>query len=142
MLALPTTPLTLIAAPGPGKMILPIVATISERNYVADYTNINANALLNLDNSGGNGSTLTESNNNTDGGSSNLLAAGGNGMMLFSSYQSIQSSILRPASAMNPANFDNAPLQLRMDNQGSGNLTGGDVSQQFVITVLYEIANL
>lgn len=127
--ALPTTPITLIAAPGSGKRIVPIKG-VWRAVIVAAYTNINATfSKLRLVY----GNNLWEASTAvTDGVSpaelSSLIATTGTRSVPLHEWDD------QPQPA---ANVENAALGISMDNNSSGDLTGGNVGNSLVVSFSY-----
>lgn len=148
ILTLPTTPFELIAAPGGGKAILPIRAVLIFPAAVP-YTNIDPDAFAffglagaeeagYLPNDPSLGIPLTQC--------SDLFGSTGAAMKIMTwPYQNDQGSangwgIL--TFVQDYAALDNLALQLSLNNNGAGNLAGGDPANTMTIRVIYEEVDL
>lgn len=137
MLALPTTPINLVAAPGVGKKLVAISTIITLKNWVANYTNIAANAELAIGNQHSFPTLMLQSQGSQV---SNLLAAGESAFNIaLASMPSDQINTTSQSGYLD-ADFDNLPLQLRMTNGANGNLTGGNAAQSIVVEVYYMLS--
>jgi len=140
--ALPTTPIEIIAAQGSDKMIFAVFATLQLKNYVADYTNIDATASLQLVSTGTSAGTLVNVAQNLGTSLGNILAAGDNTLNWLQLYQGIVSNTIVPATGSIPSDFNNQNLAIKINNQGDGNLTDGDSSTTLKVTVYYVVVDL
>lgn len=140
--ALSTTPITLIAAPGAGKMIVPIAVVMNLKSWVADYTNINVSSILRILYAAGTVEPIVIGSNATSLSVTNLLGFSGNRPSIYGIRSNVVSSTLRPVSSFAQAEPINTALQMSINNQGSGDLTGGNAAQSLIVTVLYEIVNI
>lgn len=150
--ALPTTPLQLVAAPGAGKMLVPIRAIIMYGSGGTGYTNINASlAGLFLAYTGA--APLASSfliddpklaTPITD--FSDMFASTGGFSWTFTwPYQNDRGSannwgILGQLATY--ADEEDLPIMLVGENNGSGDWTGGNAGNSIIIRVLYEEVDL
>ena len=135
VLTLPTAGITLVSAIA-GAVIFPIAA-LARLSWVADYTNIDAAAQFKI--SCGD-LELTHLNETVAGSTvSDLLAAGGTFSVAFG-------GLLTPVSGNQTipiAGLDDVavgvgqPLTVFINNQASGNLTGGDPGNVLQLTTFY-----
>jgi len=152
--ALPTTPITLVAAPGSGKRIkLLAPPSLHLDNTAGVYTNINttyaaisvdwagswaAGALLN-DNAASPALTqVTYFLNTSHAYISDLTVP----YMLADSIERWVYSGEVDASGQPIANEDNVALKISVDNNGSGNFTGGNAANTLKVVVYYAIETL
>jgi len=150
--ALPTTPVTIIAAPGANKLLVPHVA-LAHMKWVGNYTNINATSSISIDTAG---NFLTSLAEDTLGGVTALLAGGGpdGSWVPFVIQQIAQAKVTTATPAVNPhfhhgvadsgsydADIVNVPLTISMENVGDGPLTGGNASNVLQISVAYYVLN-
>lgn len=136
---LPTAPMQIIVAPGDGKLIMPLFATAALR-WFADYTNIDANATLNIrytDSSFFAVSSLLELNSDV----SNLLALGEDSFAYLPGRGQVRgTTFCGGALALSP--MINKGLTLSIGNAASFDLTGGDAENSLKFTVYYTIVDL
>lgn len=152
--ALPTTPFTIVAAPGAGKILWP-KNTLLLFNYTAPYTNINGVSGLYASITGLTGSTVVQND-------SSLNAVSGRGFYDPTTGITLLSEFLAPVvdvgmmltypftDSRGAANWDgpltyvfgsatvaNQPLQLQLNNSGSGDLTGGNAANTLMVVTEY-----
>ena len=140
--ALPTTPITVLAAPGAGLVNLPLWWTLKADFSAGAYTNIDAAAYASIEWAGI--PTQASGYIANDAGSDPVLA----GMTTFFGSATDWYHILRPyqyqtepasdewghfSSILAIGNIDNEVLRLTINNGGSGNLTGGNGSNSLEI---------
>jgi hypothetical protein len=154
--ALPGTDVELVAAPGSGKLILPLYA-IFITNFAVAYSGIDANTdfpaiwvsqqtspiylteFIDSDESVVDQTSLTQL----------LTTTNEFGRVTYTLLPQSTSYIQAPTGAtlvapsggsFNPDEYDNLPLKIGADN--SGNFTGGDPANSLQITVLYTVLDL
>lgn len=148
ILALPTTPFTLVAAQGPGSILLPIRGLLTT-SFVAPYTNINAGAFLSI------ALGVFPATNvpfNFIPNDASIVAGSPTGFSdLFASTTPKRQDLVPWANTegvdewgpLTGANarttVDNQPLIMAVDNQGNGALTGGDPSNTLSGFIAYLI---
>jgi hypothetical protein len=153
ILALPTTAVEVLAAPGANKLIVPLVILLHMK-WVADYGNINATAMLKADLAGNFIVGLRES---VLSGITSLLAGGGpdGTWVSLGLNNAIAQGVTTTAtpninththpigadSGFYDADLVNVPLTISMDNQGSGVLTGGDADNELQVSAAYYLLN-
>ncbi len=156
MKALPTTPLTLLAAPGSGKRIKVLGATLSVNQSGGAYTNVNvtycALTIGNpadqwigvLVNDSGVASPLSQvtkllATDTTPRIVDFLLPASVAAQATTTPAQLyvVPGALTYPGDAA--SNWNNAVVQLRMDNNSSGNLTGGHASNAHAVLLYYVV---
>lgn len=138
ILAWTTTELTLVPAPGDGKIIIPTSAQIWWTNYVADYTNINAAAVLVLYTSE---TKLQQPNQAVSTGVANILAPGFASIAYLFPQANVSGGLLYPISGNPLADETNKPLKMYLENS-AGPLTGGNAANTLKINVNYYIVTL
>lgn len=134
---LPTTPITIIPAPGPNKsLIVPLTLGFGFGHllldWTANYTNLDAQLSINFENVGAPYVNLSSSL------SQQFLAWGEDVVWQigFSDFGGSGSG-LQSMSFMN-----NQPVRISITNGVSGNLTGGHANNTLTISLLYNILNL
>lgn len=144
--ALPTTPFSLIAAPGADKIIVPI--------NIFNYVDCNAGAYTNIDSGGWaavriNGWDICSYIGDTDtsGVDANLAAILGavndHGFAFIPQQQpSLFSGWWLNVARFKGADLVNQPLTLEIDNNGSGNLTGGNAANVWKLSGFYYVMDL
>lgn len=151
--ALPTTGITLVAAPGAGIMVLPTHAVLIPSGFGANpYTNINASGYGGIVwGTGGNliGSQAMDYLPNDAGNSLALLTDFLNGddiWILTTAKYGTEASLdgwgttyHKPGDV---AVASNLPLQIGISNSGGGNLTGGNAANTLKIRIVYSLINL
>lgn len=147
--ALPTTPFEIVPAPGAGKAILPVRMTLFFKSGATAYTNIDPDLAEVAIEFGGEVSGLM-GNDSSLGVPLTMVTAffGSTGGLLkvFTwPYQddrgaANQWGILTYEWAY--ADIENLPLLLSFNNNGAGDLTGGDAANEMVARTLYEEVEL
>jgi hypothetical protein len=147
--ALPTTPITLVAAPGAGFRIKVIAATLRINASAGAYTNINATyASMQIETAGGQWLSIAISNDSSISLTklSDILAANNRTVDLpvpfitaVSDGSSGYESYVQPVTNTNTSSVDNALVRLAVDNNGSGVFTGGNAANSLKATVYYAI---
>jgi hypothetical protein len=146
--ALPTTPITTLAAPGASLVNLPLWWTLKADFSAGAYTNINAAAYAAIEWAGI--PTQASGYIANDAGSDPVLA----GMTTFFGSATDWYHVLRPyqfqtepsadewghfTSFLAIGNIDNEVLRLTINNGGGGNLTGGNAANTLTVTTYYTI---
>lgn len=139
--ALPTTPITLIAAPGASKITFPIAAFL-RMHWVADYANIDAGAIVQI--LSGTQNVMNQLLETAGSPVSGLLAGGGpDGTSGWIGAQSrslaVPTAFHYGISYLYDSDIANKPLNIAADNQGAGNFTGGNAGNVLTVTVLYTV---
>lgn len=147
--ALPTTPITLIAAPGSGKAIVPIHAVLYTKTSAGAYTNINAAGVLQVRfDSTHQGLSYVPNDVAITNGSATLLTD------LLGTTTNTRAVLLPEVSTENvddwgpvpivnaSAGFTNAALVIDIDNSGSGVLTGGNAANSLTVFILYSVVTV
>ena len=136
--ALPTTSVTVVAASGAGSAILPLFVHL-HCAAAADYTNIDAGCVMELNNGAGFG-TLDQALASSVSG---LLAPGdpADPLNAFVSTTQRQRGATVTAGLANiyDSDIDNKPLILRVTNGAAGNFTGGDAANVLTVTTYYVV---
>lgn len=135
--ALPTTPITLVAAPGAGLQINLVLALVFTKFSAGAYTNVNTtSAAWVVDRSSGNDLSLYLRNKSADS-VTNLTS------LLGASSRYAQFEMFKPyatASGIHAQTFDteaNTSLRLKAYNAADGNYTGGNVANSATVAVYY-----
>ncbi len=147
--ALPTTPVTLIAAPGAGKLLVFHGALIKKSTAAGAYTNLSLPATqplvaIYISNMSNPTAPLGNSSASTPNLTllTALMAADTNGFWITPSaniYYSAGNAFIE--SSQNYATTDiNTTLIIKATN-GAGNFTGGNAANTWVVTVFYSIIN-
>jgi len=133
---LPTIAVTLIPAPGPNKLLIPVAAIIIKQ-FVTGYTNVDANVKLGIvedpDTSFNFLSTLNVGN---------ILWEGTTDAKIIMALRSDEPFALAINSAPQFDIVTDKPLALGMINGALGNLVGGDEANTLKVTVLYMIIDV
>lgn len=143
--ALPTTPVVIQAAPGSGYIFEPLWARLVMRSAGGAYTNINAAAWLTIEHATAPYPLMSYLANDvaiTNGSATRVSALFGaaatNRVVLVPHQDSENVNDWGLLSGVHPhLNGENKALQLSFDNNGSGNLTGGNAANTLTATVLY-----
>lgn len=131
VLALPTTGIEIVPAPGVNRIIIPLHTFLHCRSTVA-YTNFDT--LMSLYLSRGSGGSKIYHHNSPD----LLLGQGANYSSKMVEAVNLLDAIMTDADA----DVVNKALNLKIDNGTSGNLTGGTGTNQLSMSVLFYIANI
>lgn len=140
ILALPTTGVDLVATPGANRAILPIWGLLNMDASAGAYANINADGFLFLQTSGNNLMSNYVANVTAPSRTylSTLLGATRFCVPLMAYCDTLETD--QWGNLANPfarANLENRSLQIKADNGGSGDFTGGNAANTCVVTVLY-----
>jgi hypothetical protein len=146
VLALPTTAVEIVAAPGAGKILVPFLAWWYV-NWTADYTNIDPTAQVGIEFGSAAASSLAPFIETANKGNqvSNLLADGAShhafmGVMTYaSSLGGITAGI---GQAVDEPAFTDAALNVFATNGAAGDFTGGDAANEIQVTVYYNTLTL
>lgn len=146
VLALPTTAIQLVAAPGAGKILVPLLAWFYV-NWTADYTNIDASAALGIEYGTTLASALATFQEATDFGNqvSNLLADGASHAAVMGPgdfASSTGGAVSGRGQFADDPGVVNAALNVYANNAPSGNFTGGDAANTIQVTVYYNTLTL
>ena len=148
VLALPTTAVQLVAAPGAGKLLVPIHATL-HLTWVADYTNIDAAASVSVRYGTRIGliaavGSLNEASSAVTSGVTGLLAEGNavSAHLPNLGYKSTVGSNVEGFSGQDDALAVNMALVLAVANGAAGAFTGGDAGNSLKVTLLYYTVTL
>jgi hypothetical protein len=137
VLALPTTGVNVVAAPGANKLLF-LFGAFMYLKWTADYTNIDANCILAL----GYGTRASSSGTGLLGSNdvSGLLAFGEDGTAFLpglGQVPALKTSVLGYGGLDDPPNLVNQPLTLLASNGGEGDFTGGDPANTLQVSVFY-----
>ena len=144
--ALPTTSLEIAPAPGAGRGIYPLFATMN-LDWTANYASIDAGAEMGLVQNGAAGASLgilacLIQNSNSD---VSLFLAGSDDTGAQLPPISIPNGGTGQASttfAWYLSNFDNKSLILKFGNGATGNLTAGHADNTLTVNVYYWVLNV
>ena len=133
VIALPTTAQTIVSSPGGTLIIVPAFG-LAFLDWTADYTGINAGALVTFLPTGGVGfsAALSEA---AGGGVSSLLAVGQDAIATFTFQQVESASVTRSSGGYDPVTAGGA-LRIWASN-GGGNFTGGNAANVLRVSVAY-----
>lgn len=146
--ALPTTGITLVTAPGSGFYINVLAASFHLESGGGAYTNVNtAYATLGVETVNGDWLTLQILNDDTTTPDvtrlTDFLNAAHSALVRAPMYSEAPPVTpvgwVVPAGVATPSSFDNDLVRVKIDNNGSGNLTGGHASNTMRVTVYYVI---
>jgi hypothetical protein len=140
---LPTTPVQIIAAPGAGKIILPLTAILTI-NLAAAYDNIQNFASLTIQAGGTPLSLLVDDSGETLGRLSQLLdATPGDYIAIFALKPGLfNESWSYLGDVYQAVTFENQAFSLVLDNIAGGNLTVGNAANTLKVTVLYTVIDV
>lgn len=135
VLALPSTPIQTLAAPGAGLIRIPILAVVN-LNWTADYTNIDGACELFFDVAGPEPTNLPEMLE-TNGAISDLLAGGMNRIAWFGQKQRADANNTSAKSPLDTTAWTNAVTRISSWNNAAGDFTGGNAANTLKVTTLY-----
>lgn len=143
--ALPTTAFTLVAAPGLGFTIVPLMVYLNSKFVAGAYTNINANSSMQVDLPVG--STWSNYLANDSGASLTYLSTflgASSGRVVFREYQDVSTTSPGWGPLVYPpgSTFENGALQLKVDNGGSGDFTGGNAANGLKVVTYYTVESV
>jgi hypothetical protein len=124
--ALPTTGITVVAAPGAGKMIRVVSASLTADTAAGDYTNIDAAATLKLS------AGVTALAETTDSDVSDILAATG---VVFA-------HMVTPTLIAATSTVENDAVTVVATNASAGNFTGGNAANYVKVYVAYHVMTI
>jgi hypothetical protein len=152
--ALPTTPITLVAAPGSGFYLSVLSAELKSKFDSGAYTNVNTTyAALGIAVGTGGGAsgaapTLTLSNDSTATSPMSMLSVflgATSRRAKLSPYLEADGGYVNPGSAAASyavdlfTDLNNVALTISADNNGSGDFTGGHAANTLTVVVLYTV---
>ncbi len=141
--ALPTTPITLVAAPGAGLSVEPLYAVAYEKAAAGAYTNIDAAAKVRIKFSGAGSMSVVPNDVSITNGSatrvSDLLGSTTPRSVRFLPFQDTEGvdgwGAVPPV--VQTSLVTNAALTISITNGSSGNLTGGNAANSLVVFLSY-----
>ncbi len=141
--ALPTTPITLVAAPGAGLSIEPLFLVLYAKTSAGAYTNLDAAGYLGTDHSAG-VSWVPNDTSITAGSAtrlSDLLGSTTPHSVRLLPYQDTEGTHAHGfVTVVTDTSFQlNAALHLTLENHASGNLTGGNAANTLQVTVIFRV---
>jgi hypothetical protein len=125
--ASPTTSQTIVAAPGSGYGIV-VLSGLFAITKTANYTNVNAGAIISLNASG--------MDYTTDENGDILSATSGTGRF------ALMFSIINQAYFNAATILDNVAVKVELSNNGAGDFTGGDAANSAIVTITYIVVKL
>lgn len=149
--ALPTTPITVIAAPGSNKRIAMLFADVSSFFDGGAYTNINANDAGVYLNIGANAQSAWIANDNTTTPAatafSSFFGTAKRNLATLTPDLAVQSfsggwSALAVVQTDFSGTLTNAAMQISAYNTTNGNLTGGNAANTMTVRVAYMIVDV
>lgn len=142
--ALPTTPVTIIAAPASGYRNRVIAASLVGRYTSGAYTNVNVTYASLVVQTGGAWITNPVINDITIplDDLSRILGAVDLAVDLMVPPAFPWGWLNSPISSSDPSSQDAAVTEIAIDNNGSGNLTGGNAANTLKVTVYYTVEAL
>lgn len=139
---LPTTPLSIIAAPGVNRIIVPQSALILS-NLTSIYTNIHINSVIYFKYTGTAQQVLIVGSEAAAGSVTSVLAVPINAVAIFPNRIFFTGvSTLDIDAAINQLDVINKGIELVIDNQGSGNLTGGNAANSLNVILCYAVVTI
>lgn len=140
VLTWPSNNIELLPAPGINKFIQPLSAIFTIENYIADWTNISANSIIEIaQNTSDFNELLIRALNTADNQVQRILAPGGNFNVLFPMQFGLAGGFPSPGSTFSVQSSVNEALFMALNNGVSGNLTGGDPAQSLVVYLTYVV---
>jgi hypothetical protein len=148
--ALPTAPpIEIVPSPGPGNVIVGLQAIIHLKDWVADYTNINADAVLQFGLGGFGLAALGGILSEGSGGFVSILLAGGGPDGTWAFFPPAARGITIASLGTIPqavgdsgwydSDLDDKSVTLFADNKGDSDFEDGDPGQSFVVTYAYMV---
>lgn len=145
--ALPTTAITLVAAPASGFRIKPISATLIIKSSAGAYTNINTTyAALQIESTPGVVLLTPPSNDNTITPAMTKLTdlfGATTRVVDLSTWVNVPASTgeqyVQPNILMTVAYGDGVLVRVKVDNNGSGNWTGGNAANTMTVVLYYAV---
>jgi hypothetical protein len=149
VIALPTTGITLVSAPGAGYIIRPFIVSLRTSFSAGAYTNVNAAAWLtallgtrDLMSSKANDAAITNAAATTTGLTS-FLGAGDSYTQFVPRNHTENVNEWGELAVHTAVSFlENQALTLKVDNAGSGVFTGGNAANTLKVTTYYAIEAL
>ena len=150
--ALPTTPIVSVSAPDAGSRVAIVSATLRLNSASGAYANVNTTySTLTFATSLGAwlGTTVLNDSTLTEAGLTYFLAGGANRLVqLIPGHDAVAMAAtsgrqwIAPFPAYAVDILDGEAVYLSLDNNGSGNLTGGHANNSLKITTYYAIEEL
>lgn len=141
--ALPTTAVEIVPAPGANRIVYPFGAFL-HLNWIADYTNIDADAQIKLVVLSSD--LLIALREDTQSQVTSLLAGGGpDGTNALTGVQFLKKTaadVFSGNSGFYDSDIMNKSVVLSAYNGSSGNFTGGNVGNSLQATVLYTVIDV
>jgi hypothetical protein len=130
-----------ITAAGTNKIAVPKSAQLWISGYIADYTNIAANAVIELIYDDGT-PCLTQIDNSVNNAVNSLLAGGESCLSNMSPKSEVNGSDLFSMVAIQGSLIANLDVLLRIVNNAPGALTGGNAAQVLKVFIQYDIIDI
>ena len=144
LLALPTTAVQVVAAPGAGKVIVPMLCW-THLTWVADYTNIDPAAGVGIQYGTANTSALAPLAESVNGQVSNLLADGASNssFMGVKNFVNVTTGLVSGVGAfVDDPTPTNAALSIYATNAAAGDFTGGNAGNSLKVWLYYTVITL
>jgi hypothetical protein len=152
ILTLPTTGVTVRAAPASGLRVKFLGVTVVINTTAGAYTNINTTkATLQIQTASGNWLSIGAVNDSVASPAltqvTGFLQNGGKALMDWGPYAGLQQTtphgwVIPWGADSVSGNYDATALELAMDNNGSGNLTGGNAANTGSVTLYYALESV
>jgi hypothetical protein len=136
---LPSTPVELIATPGAGFRLVFLGATI-QTDVAAAYTNVDTDGFLWIGhNAAQSASTYVPNDSGASIAELTALTANTDRHVMLNPYTNATVNWGNYSDVNTVASVENQPLEISVDNDGSGNFTGGNAANEWTVDVYYVV---